>query len=156
MVLLKSSLWRVSLILVLNRSLLHREYILINVLKALASIISIYNLHVTEIFYAIYKCNISSIWCEVRLRRSTTARKVNPRSLILIYCNSSAHTRSPLSWDRAGVFWQQNPPFKRSVKRIPHFIARQRLGKQVPTATNTREYRDCGKRVSIYLPVVAR
>jgi hypothetical protein len=33
--------------LVLNRSLLNKEYILINVLKALASIISICNLHVT-------------------------------------------------------------------------------------------------------------
>jgi hypothetical protein len=33
--------------LVLNRSLMNREYILINVLKALASIISICNLHVT-------------------------------------------------------------------------------------------------------------
>jgi hypothetical protein len=33
--------------LVLNHSLLEKEYILINVLKALASIISICNLHVT-------------------------------------------------------------------------------------------------------------
>jgi hypothetical protein len=33
--------------LVLNRSVLNREYILINVLKALASIISTCNLHVT-------------------------------------------------------------------------------------------------------------
>jgi hypothetical protein len=33
--------------LVFNRSLLQREYILINVLTILASIISIYNLHVT-------------------------------------------------------------------------------------------------------------
>jgi hypothetical protein len=33
--------------LVLNRSLLNKEYILINVLKALASIISMCNLHVT-------------------------------------------------------------------------------------------------------------
>jgi hypothetical protein len=47
MILLMSALWRVSLILVLNRSILNREYILINVLKTLASIISICNLHVT-------------------------------------------------------------------------------------------------------------
>jgi hypothetical protein len=47
MMLLMSALWRVSLMLVLNRSLLNREYILINVLKALASIISICNLGVT-------------------------------------------------------------------------------------------------------------
>jgi hypothetical protein len=33
--------------LVLNRLLLNREYILVNVLKALASIVSICNLHVT-------------------------------------------------------------------------------------------------------------
>jgi hypothetical protein len=33
--------------LVLNRSLLNREYILINVLKALASIISMFNFQVT-------------------------------------------------------------------------------------------------------------
>jgi hypothetical protein len=42
-----SALWRVRLMLVLNLSLLNREYILINVLKALASIISMCNLHVT-------------------------------------------------------------------------------------------------------------
>jgi hypothetical protein len=42
-----SALWRASLMLVLNRSLLNREYILINDLKALASIISKCNLHVT-------------------------------------------------------------------------------------------------------------
>jgi hypothetical protein len=57
--------------LVLNRSLLNRKYILINVLKALASIISTSNLYVTflskitEIFYAIYKWNLSSIQCKM-------------------------------------------------------------------------------------------
>jgi hypothetical protein len=71
--------------LVLNRSLLSSEYIIINVLKALASIISICNLHVTFlskitpiIFYAIYKSNISSIECEVSLGRSTTTREIVP------------------------------------------------------------------------------
>jgi hypothetical protein len=39
-------LWRVSLMLTLNRSLLNKEYILMNVLKALASIISMCNLQV--------------------------------------------------------------------------------------------------------------
>jgi hypothetical protein len=39
-------LWRVSLMLALHRSLLNREYTLINVLKVLASIISMCNLHV--------------------------------------------------------------------------------------------------------------
>jgi hypothetical protein len=47
MVLLMSAVWRVNLILVFKRSLLNREYILINVQKALASIISICHLHVT-------------------------------------------------------------------------------------------------------------
>jgi hypothetical protein len=42
-----SGLWSVNLMFVLNRSLLNREYILIKVLKALASIISMCNLHVT-------------------------------------------------------------------------------------------------------------
>jgi hypothetical protein len=44
---LMSALWRVDIMLVLNRSLLNREYTLINLLKALASIISMCNLHVT-------------------------------------------------------------------------------------------------------------
>jgi hypothetical protein len=47
MVLLMCALWRISALLVLNRSLLNREYILINVLKTLAEIISMRNLHVT-------------------------------------------------------------------------------------------------------------
>jgi hypothetical protein len=41
-----SAFWRVSLILALIRSLLNREYVLINALKALASIIFMCNLHV--------------------------------------------------------------------------------------------------------------
>jgi hypothetical protein len=41
-----SALWRVSLILVLNRLLLNSEYVLINALKALASISSMCGLHV--------------------------------------------------------------------------------------------------------------
>jgi hypothetical protein len=40
------ALWRVNLMLALNRSLLNREYTLIYVLKALASTISMCNLHV--------------------------------------------------------------------------------------------------------------
>jgi hypothetical protein len=41
------ALWRVNLILAFNRSLLNRKYTPINVLKALASFISMLNLHVT-------------------------------------------------------------------------------------------------------------
>jgi hypothetical protein len=62
--------------LVLNRSLLNREYNLINVVKALGSIIYMCNLNVnfliknyTGIFYAIYKWNISSIHCKMGLGR---------------------------------------------------------------------------------------
>jgi hypothetical protein len=53
--------------LALNRSLLNREYILLNVLKALGSIVSKCGLHVillsknyTEMFYTIYKWNVPS------------------------------------------------------------------------------------------------
>jgi uncharacterized membrane protein (DUF485 family) len=43
--------------LVLNRSLLNREYILMNVLKALASIISMCNLHVILVIVIVFnKC----------------------------------------------------------------------------------------------------
>jgi hypothetical protein len=77
--------------LALNRSILNREYNLINVLKALAfdhfyvqspcnPLIEDY----TEIFYTIYKWNISSIQCEMRHRWMTTAREVDPVSLIFI------------------------------------------------------------------------
>jgi hypothetical protein len=41
-----SALWRVSLMLALNHSLVNRQYTLINVLKDLASIISICNHHI--------------------------------------------------------------------------------------------------------------
>jgi hypothetical protein len=43
---LMRALWRVNLILVLNCSLLSRRYILMNVLKSLASIVSMCSLHV--------------------------------------------------------------------------------------------------------------
>jgi hypothetical protein len=50
--------------LALNRSLLNREYVLMNVLKAFASIISTYNLHIiflskiTPSYFAIFKNDI--------------------------------------------------------------------------------------------------
>jgi hypothetical protein len=88
--------------LVLNRSLLNREYILANVLKVLASIFSLCNLQVTFLSkitpryftLRIYKWHVSSIQCKMGLRWSTTARKlhVNPLSLIFIYCNIPALT----------------------------------------------------------------
>jgi hypothetical protein len=48
-----SALWKVNLMLALNRSLLKREYILMNVLKALASIISVSDVAVRT---SIYSC----------------------------------------------------------------------------------------------------
>jgi hypothetical protein len=68
MILLMNALWKVSLMLVPNRLLLNREYILMNVLKALVSIISMYIMkNYTEIFYVIYeyKWNVSSIQCKM-------------------------------------------------------------------------------------------
>jgi hypothetical protein len=66
--------------LVFTRSLLNRECILKNVLKALASIISMFNLHVTFLskitprhFTLFTNGNVSSIHCKMGLRRSTTA-----------------------------------------------------------------------------------
>jgi hypothetical protein len=58
-----SVLWTVSLMLILNRVLLNREYALINALKTLASIISKCGLHVIflsniTLRYIIYKWDI--------------------------------------------------------------------------------------------------
>jgi hypothetical protein len=70
--------------LALNRSLLNREYSLINVLKALASIISMCNLHgnlvsktmCTPRYFTVFTNGIflSPIQCKMRHRRTTTAR----------------------------------------------------------------------------------
>jgi hypothetical protein len=81
--------------LALIRSLLNREYNLMNVLKALASIFSMCNLHVkdyTKIFYTIYKWNAPSIQCKKRVRRSLLVRKVDRLSLILNDLNIPAFT----------------------------------------------------------------
>jgi hypothetical protein len=72
--------------LALNRLILDREYTLIKVLKALASIISMCGLHVvieyyTEIFYTICNWNILSIQCKKRLRWSNSMREVDCPSL---------------------------------------------------------------------------
>jgi hypothetical protein len=70
----------------ISRSLLNREYVLMNVLKVLASIISIYNLHV------IFLSKITPIQYKATLRRSTTTREVDPPSLILIYLDTPTLT----------------------------------------------------------------
>jgi hypothetical protein len=47
---------------------------------------------------------------------------------------------------------------KGSIKCVPPFISRQRLGKHVPAATNTRSNRITDGRMclSVYLPIVER
>jgi hypothetical protein len=68
--------------LMLNRSLLNREYTLINVLKALASIICMCNLHVT--FLSKITPRYFIIQRKMRHMQSMTAREVDPLSLIFI------------------------------------------------------------------------
>jgi hypothetical protein len=102
--------------IVLNRSLLNREYILINVLKALTSIISTRFVQspcnfliedYTEIFYTIYKLNVSSVQSKMEFRRSTTARKVDPLSLFFI--NFNIPTLTPgLHWAETTLDFSDN------------------------------------------------
>jgi hypothetical protein len=71
-----------SLMLVLNRLLLNREYVVINALKALASIVSMCDLHViflsniTPRYFTLcsYKWDIPSIQRKKRLRWSNSMR----------------------------------------------------------------------------------
>jgi hypothetical protein len=76
--------------LVLDRSLLNRGYILINDLKALASIASMCSPcnflieDYTEIFYAVYKWNIPSIQRKRKIRRPNSMRKVDCSSFLFI------------------------------------------------------------------------
>jgi hypothetical protein len=57
-----SALWRVSLMLQLNPSLLNREYVPINALKALVSIVFMCNLHVIFLDIDRYRRMIAGIW----------------------------------------------------------------------------------------------
>jgi hypothetical protein len=81
----------VNLILDLNLPLLNREYCLLNVLKALALIVSMCSLYVIfllkiiPMFYIIYKLNVSSIvQCKKRLRRSNSMIEVNRLSHVFV------------------------------------------------------------------------
>jgi hypothetical protein len=83
--------------LALNRSLLNREYIRINVRKALASFICMCNLHVilfsnNTIFCTIYKWAIPSIQLKKRIRRSISMSEVDRPSLVFIDFNIPAFT----------------------------------------------------------------
>jgi hypothetical protein len=89
----------VSLMLALKRSLLNRVSILINVLKALASNISICSLHLiedyTEIFYMIDRGDIPPFQCKMSLRGPKSMRKVDGLSLIFIDLYVSTLTPEP-------------------------------------------------------------
>jgi hypothetical protein len=81
--------------LVLNRSLLNKEYNVMNVLKALASAISMCNLHVillSKIFYTIDKWDITSIQRKRRIRRSISMSEVDRPSLFFIDFNIPTFT----------------------------------------------------------------
>jgi hypothetical protein len=85
--------------LVLNLSFLEREYTLINVLKALASIISMCALHVIFLLkitprYFTYIWNVPSIQCKKRLRWSNLMREVDCPSTVFIDFNVPTLTPS--------------------------------------------------------------
>jgi hypothetical protein len=61
MILLISPLWRVNLMLALNRSFLNRECSLINAHFYVISPCNFLIEDYTEIFFTVYKCNVSSI-----------------------------------------------------------------------------------------------
>jgi hypothetical protein len=74
--------------LAFKRSLLNTDWILINILKTLASVISMCSLiedH-TQIFYIIDKRDIPSIQCKMSAREPKAMRKVDGLSLIFIDC----------------------------------------------------------------------
>jgi hypothetical protein len=81
--------WKANLMLVLNRSLLNREYILMNVLKALALIVYMCGTHVMFLpkatpRYFILLTNGIFRPLNLRIRRSNSMRKVDRCSLVLI------------------------------------------------------------------------
>jgi hypothetical protein len=84
--------------LAFNRSLFNREYIVMNDLKALASIIFMCNLHVTLLskitprYFTLYKWDIPSIQRKRRVRRSIWMTEVDRPSLFHVDSNVSACT----------------------------------------------------------------
>jgi hypothetical protein len=130
MIFLMSALLRVSLMLVLNRSLFNREYILINVLKASASIISMYNVHViflSKIIPIYYMLFTNGMFRPFSVRwRSTTARKVNPLSFVFIYFNIPALTPGP-HWAETALEFSDNKTLL-SICRVHKFHCQTGLG----------------------------
>jgi hypothetical protein len=77
----------------LNRSLLNREYNLMNVLKALVSIFSMCNLHVillSKIAHRYFSLFTNRIFRQFNARIETLVRKVDRLSLFLIELNIPA------------------------------------------------------------------
>jgi hypothetical protein len=73
--------------LALKRSLLYRKQILINVLKALAPIISTCSLHVillSKVTPRYFRGDALSIHCKMSLRESKSMRKLNGPSLVFV------------------------------------------------------------------------
>jgi hypothetical protein len=105
--------------LALNRSLLNREYILMNVLKALASIICMCNLHVillsnnTPSHFTLFKNGIFRPF-NVRRESGGLFRRVRPvsQSQSQSYITTDSHSVS-MSWCRAqsGTFDQRSYVF---------------------------------------------
>jgi hypothetical protein len=97
-ILLMNASSRVTLMLVLTRSLLNREYILANVLKALAWIIYMCNLHVAFLlkitlrYFILFASGMFHPFSEIWDSGSWWLRKLNPLSFIFINFNSPALT----------------------------------------------------------------
>jgi hypothetical protein len=102
---LMRALWRVNLMLELNRSLLNREYTLMNILKPLASIISMCNLHATFLskstsrYFTLFTNGIFRPFNKPRQDKTQAVddyeRSRPPESYLNLFWYSSAHTRSP-------------------------------------------------------------
>jgi hypothetical protein len=75
-----------------NRSLLNRQYILMNVLKALASIHVILLSKITPRYFTLFIWDIPSIQRMRRIRRSISMNEVNRPSLFSIDFNVPAFT----------------------------------------------------------------
>jgi hypothetical protein len=95
-ILLLSSLWRVNLMLPLNRSRLNRECTLIHILKALTLIISMCNLHVTF---------LSEITPKVRVRVRV---RVRVTLLLTVYRQSVRLGDRPIGSHNQQFFFQLN------------------------------------------------
>jgi hypothetical protein len=118
------ALWSVSLMLVLNVSLLNRAYSLINVLKALASVISmsgllvIFLLNITPRYFTLFT---NGMFYSFSVRRDSGGLiqwgEVDCPSLVFIDFNVAMLTPG-----RVGVFWECSPPWALSSAKRPRLL----------------------------------